>query len=92
MDTDDGWNFGVAGAIPVFLNASGHKGARSDDDNQFATRIQSGFNPGNITFSVNAPEQNGVTVSGIFQINHHLQGASVQNDGLFEGRIAVIAV
>ncbi|MFO8232634.1 MAG: porin [Longimonas sp.] len=92
MDTDDGWNFGVAGAIPVFLNASGHKGARSDDDNQFATRIQSGFNPGNITFSVNAPEQNGVTVSGIFQINHHLQGASVQNDGLFEGRIADIAV
>ncbi len=92
MDTDDGWNFGVAGAIPVFLNASGHEGARSDGENQFATRIQSGFNPGNITFSVNAPEQNGVNVSATFQINHHLQGASVQNDGLFEGRIADIAV
>ncbi|PEN08481.1 porin [Longimonas halophila] len=92
MDTDDGWNFGVAGAIPVFLNASGHEGARSDGENQFATRIQSGFNPGNITFSVNAPEQNGVNVSATFQINHHLQGASVQNDGLFEGRVADIAV
>ena len=92
MDTDEGWNFGVSGAIPVFLNASGHKGARSDGENQFATRIQSGFNPGNITFAVNAPEQNGISVSGTFQINHHLQGASVQNDGLFEGRIADIAI
>lgn len=92
MDTDDGWNFGVAGAIPVFLNASGHKNASFNGENEFATRIQSGFNPGNITFSVNAPEQNGVNVSATFQINHHLQGASVQNDGLFEGRIADIAV
>ena len=92
MDTDDGWNFGVAGAIPVFLNASGHEGALSDGENQFATRIQSGFNPGNITFSVNAPEQNGVNVSATFQINHHLQGPSEQNAGLFEGRIADIAV
>jgi predicted porin len=92
MDTDEGWNFGVAGAIPVFLNASGHKGLLSNGENQFATRIMSGFNPGNITFTVNAPEQNGISVSGIFQINHHLQGPSVQNAGLFEGRIADIAV
>ena len=92
MDTEEGWNLGVTGAIPVFLNASGHKGARSDGENQFATRIQSGFNPGNITFTVGAPEQNGVNVSAVFQINHHLQGASVQNDGLFEGRVADVVI
>ena len=92
MDTDEGWNFGVSGAIPVFLNASGHKDASANGENQFATRIQSGFNPSNITFAINAPEQNGVNVSAIFQINHHLQGASRQNSGLFEGRIADIVV
>lgn len=92
MDTEDGWNVGITGAIPVFLNASTHEGARSDGDDQFATRIQSGFNPGNITFTVGAPEQNGVNVSAVFQINHHLQGPSAQNAGLFEGRIADIVI
>ena len=87
-DIDD-WSFDVTGAIPVFLNASTHDGL---GDDEFSTRVMSGFNPGNITFTVTAPEQNGVTVSGQFQINHHLQGASTQNDGLFEGRIADVII
>jgi len=91
-ESDDGWNLGVTGAIPVFLNLSDHENFRADGENQFSTRVMSGFNPGNVTFTVTAPEQNGVTVSGVFQINHHLQGASVQNAGLFEGRVADIIV
>jgi hypothetical protein len=52
----------------------------------------SGFNPANITFSLHAPTQNGISVSGVFQINNHLQGSSIQNDGLFESRIADIII
>lgn len=92
FDSDTDWNLEVTGAIPVFMNFSNHDSFSSDGEDQFATRVMSGFNPANITFNVSAPMQNGLTVTGIFQINHHLQGASVQNDGLFEGRIAEIAV
>ena len=91
-ESDDGWNLGVTGAIPVFLNLSDHDDLRDDGQNEFSTRVMSGFNPGNVTFTVTAPEQNGVTVSGVFQINHHLQGESFQNSGLFEGRVADIIV
>ncbi len=92
LDADDGWNLGVTGAIPVFLNFSNHDSFRADGEDQFSTRVMSGFNPGNVTFTVTAPEQNGVTVQGVFQINHHLQGPSIQNAGLFEGRVADIIV
>jgi len=52
----------------------------------------SGFNPGSINFNIVTPEVNGLTVEGFFQINHHLHGPSVQNAGLFEGRVAEIRV
>lgn len=90
--TEDGWNLHVTGAIPVFLVTSNHDNFSDDGNNQFATRVMSGFNPANITFSVNAPTQNGIDISAIFQINHHLHGPSVQNDGLFEGRVADIVI
>jgi len=92
FDTDTDWQFGVSGMIPVFLNVSNHENYSADGEDQLASRIMSGFNPANITFTVAAPSYNGITVSGIFQINHHLQGPSVQNAGLFEGRVADIAI
>lgn len=92
LNTDTGWNIEVAGAFPVFLVTSNTNNYNSNGDNQVATRIMSGFNPANITFSVHAPTQNGINVSGIFQINNHLQGPSIQNDGLFESRIADIII
>jgi predicted porin len=91
-DTDSGWSLDVSGQLPVFLNLSNHDSYSDDGSDQFSTRIMSGFNPGNITFTVAAPEMDGISVKGIFQINHHLQGASIQNDGLFEGRIADIEI
>lgn len=90
FESDKDWGFTVTGQIPVFIVASEHDDYNSDGSDQFGTRIMSGFNPANITFTVNAPEMNGINVKGIFQINHHLQGPSIQNEGLFEGRIADI--
>lgn len=90
--TESEWTLGVSGVLPVFLVASGHKGYSSDGNDQFATRVMSGFNPAGITFTVTAPVSGGLTVTGVFQINHHLQGAGIQNDGLFEGRVAEMQV
>jgi predicted porin len=92
FETNQGWSLNMTGRIPVYVVASNYEDFSADGDDQFATRIMSGFNPASITFNIEAPEMNGVVVKGIFQINHHLQGASIQNDGLFEGRIADIQI
>lgn len=92
FNTNEGWDLNVTGQLPVFLVASNHEEFSSDGEDQFATRVMSGFNPGSINFNIVAPEYNGITVEGFFQINHHLHGPSVQNAGLFEGRVADIIV
>ena len=92
FDTDEGWTFNVTGQLPVFLVASNHENLSSDGEDQFATRVMYSFNPGSINFNIVAPEMNGITVEGFFQINHHLHGPSLQNAGLFEGRVADIIV
>lgn len=92
FDSENDWAFTVTGQLPVFIVASQHEDFNSDGSDQFATRVMSGFNPANISFKVDAPEMNGLKVKGIFQINHHLQGPSIQNEGLFEGRIADIQI
>ena len=92
FETNEGWGLHVTGQLPVFLVASNHEGYSSNGEDQFATRVMSGFIPGGINFNITAPEMNGIQVKGIFQINHHLQGPSVQNAGLFEGRVADIQV
>jgi len=90
--SDSDWEFSVSGHLPVFLILSNHDSYSSDGSDQFASRISTGFNPASINFNVVAPEYNGIIVSGHFQINNHLQGPSVQNSGLFESRIAEIAI
>lgn len=92
IDTDEGWTLQVSDQLPVFSVVSNHEGNLPGEDDQFATRIMSGFNPGSINFNVIAPEYNGISIEGMFQINHHLQGPGVQNAGLFEGRIADIII
>jgi len=92
FENEDDWTFNVTGQLPVFLVVSNHEGYSSNGKDQFATRVMSGFNPGSINFNIVTPEVNGLTVEGFFQINHHLHGPSVQNAGLFEGRVAEIRV
>ena len=79
-----------AASCRSFLLVSNHEEYSADGEDQFATRVMSGFNPGSINFNIVAPEMNGITVEGFFQINHHLHGPSVQNAGLFEGRVAIL--
>jgi len=81
-----GWEADVSGSIPVFFVVSDFEG---DED---ASRIMSGFNPANLTFSVAAPKSNGITVTSRVQIDTHLQGSQTQNSGLFESRVAEIQV
>ncbi|WP_441001334.1 porin [Fodinibius sp. SL11] len=88
----NGWNAQLNGAFPVFMVGSNHQNYSTGNSNQFSTRIMSGFNPANLTFTVTAPTQKDITVSGIVQINTHLQGPGIQNDGLFESRIAQIKI
>ena len=92
FDTEAGWSFNVTGQLPFFVATSNHENYSSDGDDQFATRLMSGFNPGSLNFNAVSPDFNGVTVEAYFQINHHLHGPSTQNAGLFEGRIADIIV
>jgi predicted porin len=89
---NNGWEAQLTGAFPVFMVASSHQNYSSNNSDQFSTRIMSGFNPANLTFTVTAPAQKDLTVSGIVQINTHLQGPGIQNDGLFESRIAQIKI
>lgn len=90
--TENDWSATLNGSFPVFFVASNAENYSSNGDDQLATRIMSGFNPANITAILKAPNQNGIDVSGVFQINNHLQGAGIQNDGLFESRIAEIII
>jgi hypothetical protein len=84
----DGWEASLSGSIPVFAVASEH------DDSENAFRVQSGFNPANLNFHVVAPKtSSGLTISGHFQIDTHLNAPrGLQNDGLFESRVANIKV
>lgn len=83
-----GWEASLSGSIPIFAVASDH------DDSERAFRVQSGFNPANINFHVVAPKtDSGLTISGHFQIDTHLNAPrGVQNGGLFESRVANIQV
>jgi len=86
------WQAQITGDFPVFLVGSNHDNYSSGNSDQFSTRVMSGFNPANLTFTITAPTQKSITVSGIVQINTHLQGPGIQNDGLFESRIAQIKI
>lgn len=88
----NGWQAQLTGDFPVFMVGSNHQNYSTGNSDQFSTRIMSGFNPANLTFTVTAPTQKDLTVSGIVQINTHLQGPGIQNDGLFESRIAQIKI
>jgi predicted porin len=86
LNSESGWKTNISGSIPVFMVSSDH------DGDEKAFRVQSGFNPANLNFHTTAPTtDDGLTVSGHFQIDTHLQGSNgVQNAGLFESRVAKI--
>jgi hypothetical protein len=88
IESDTGWETSISGSIPVFVVNSDH------ENDEKAFRVQSGFNPANLNFHVAAPKlDNGLTISGHFQIDTHLQGSrGKQNSGAFESRVANIQI
>ncbi len=91
LGSSQGYEASLSGAIPVFLVLSNHD-SFAGNSGENAARIQSGFNPANITFHVKAPTSDGLTVSAHIQYNTHLQGSGQQNSGAFESRVAEIVV
>lgn len=93
LGSAQGYEASVSGSIPVFLVLSSHDDAKGTvNTGEDAARIQSGFNPANLTFHVKAPTTEGLTVSAHVQYDTHLQGAGAQDSGLFESRVAEIQV
>lgn len=93
LGSTQGYEASVSGSIPVFLVLSSHDSPKgSSTDGEDAARIQSGFNPANVTFHVKAPTTEGISVSAHVQYNTHLQGKGTQDSGLFESRVAEIQV
>jgi hypothetical protein len=88
IENNSGWETSINGSIPVFVISSDH------DDSESALRVGSGFNPANINFHVVAPTTDtGLTVSGHFQVDTHLNAPDgVQNGGAFESRVAKIQI
>ncbi len=91
LGSAQGYEASVSGSIPVFLVISDHDGVAGASGEQ-AARIQSGFNPANVTVHVKAPTTDGLTVSAHVQYDTHLQGAGQQDSGLLESRVAEIQV
>lgn len=98
LGTEDTWGVGVNGHIPVFMIVSDNDGV---DERAF--RITTGFNPATLQTNIYAPTQDGVDVSGHFQLNSHYAGADgVQNSGFgkvgsgrqsgVESRVAMINI
>jgi hypothetical protein len=59
LEDSSGWKFGINGRIPVFALVS---------ENEDAFRITTGFNLATAQFNIYAPQQNGLNVSGHFQL------------------------
>jgi predicted porin len=91
LGTAQGYEASMSGSLPVFLVVSDHD-AKAGSRGEQAVRIQSGFNPANITLHVKAPTTEGLTVSAHVQYDTHLQGSGTQNSGLLESRVAEIQI
>lgn len=91
----DDWKGSVGLQLQTFL---------ADIDNnvsdESSTRIMSGFDPSKLTIGVIAPEYDGVTVSGTFQLVQSINGAKESGDrtfnraggGPFQVRIAELSI
>jgi len=91
LGTAQGYEAIMSGSLPVFLVVSDHD-AKAGSSGEQAARIQSGFNPANITLHVKAPTTEGLTISAHVQYDTHLQGSGTENSGLLESRVAEIQI
>jgi len=92
INSEGGWEASITGSLPVFMVMSDGDSPAPGVSGEDGTRIQSGFNPANLTFHVAAPSANGFQVSAHVQFDTHLNGNSQNDNSQFESRVAEIQV
>ncbi|MFY3773346.1 porin [Marinobacter salsuginis] len=84
--SDNGWKAGFNGHIPIFA-VFGNYDQPTDED---SFTITTGFNPATLQTNIYAPTQNGLEVSGHFQMNANIAPGDANAD--FRSRVSEIAV
>lgn len=86
LESDSGWKVGFSGYIPVFAVIGDYDEPASED----SFNVTTGFNPATLQTSIYAPKQNGIQVSGNFQMNADFAvGDAAAN---FRSRVSEIAI
>ncbi len=84
--SDNGWKAGFNGHIPIFA-VFGNYDQPTDED---SFTITTGFNPATLQTNIYAPTQNGLEVSGHFQMNANIAPGDANAE--FRSRVSEIAV
>jgi len=85
FESDSGWKVGFNGHIPVFAVVGDF-----EDEDEDTFNVTTGFNPATLQTNIYAPTQNGLTVSGHFQMNANFSIGDADED--FRSRVAEIRV
>ncbi len=86
FESDNGWKAGFNGHIPIFA-VFGNYDQPTDED---SFTITTGFNPATLQTNIYAPTQNGLEVSGHFQMNANIAPGDANTE--FRSRVSEIAV
>lgn len=86
FESDNGWKAGFNGHIPIFA-VFGNYDEPTDED---SFTITTGFNPATLQTNIYAPTQNGLEVSGHFQMNANIAPGDANTE--FRSRVSEIAV
>lgn len=86
FESDNGWKAGFNGHIPIFA-VFGNYDEPTDED---SFTITTGFNPATLQTNIYAPTQNGLEVSGHFQMNADIAPGDAEAN--FRSRVSEIAV
>ncbi|HKK55601.1 porin [Marinobacter sp.] len=86
FQSDSGWKAGFNGHIPIFAVLANYDDPRNED----SFTITTGFNPATLQTNIYAPMQNGLEVSGHFQMNADIAPGDANAN--FRSRVSEIAV
>jgi predicted porin len=86
FESESGWKAGFNGHIPIFAVL----GSYDDPTDEDSFTVTTGFNPATLQTNIYAPTQNGLTVSGHFQMNADIAPGDANAN--FRSRVSEIAV
>ncbi|WP_249013461.1 porin [Marinobacter sp. M3C] len=92
FESDNGWKVGVNGHLPIFAVFGDYDKRAGGDflDGEDSFSITTGFNPATLQTNIYAPMQNGLQVSGHFQMNASIAPGDADEE--FRSRVSEIAV